>query len=847
MNCSTLQAPTHPVAAARSLARVALVGALAGVLALAGCQNQETKLTEHMARADAYLKEDKASEAVIEYKNALQLAPNDSKAHYGLAQAYAANKEPQKAFWELQETVRLDGSNLDARLALGQFLLFGRTDEFEQALKEADAVIEADPKRWEGHVIHAVALERLKRVDEAEADYKKALELQPENPELVGALASYYVRKGDRDTAEPIFQKLVEMDPSAPSQLLYGGFLASDRTRDADAEAAYKKSLELAKDENRAEVVQRVASYYYGRERYDDAEKTLKDGLEARKDDLDLIYALARFYNSRGDKAKADAMIEQATSARPNDSKPFLILSAYRGRNGDLAGALEAAEKAIEFAPDDPTAQLRKAELLIDMGAKEDSKERLAQGRAIVNAVLAKAPELPEAYFVRAKLDLSERKPDDAVASLRRALDRRADWAQAHFLLASALLMQHDLQQARAEVLRAVELDAEFVEARRLLTRVHALLGEHDLAVEEARRVLRQHPDDREMRIALAQSLVSTNKADEARKELEAIPPDQRGAEVNFAIGRIDMLQGKGEAAREKLLAALASEPQHAAILESLLMTEMALGKAEESLARIEKVAGENPNDASLQRLLGGALIASGQGPAGEAKLRSAIELDPNDMAAYQSLARYLLGSDRAQAAIATYESALKKQPTSAPLQFTLGTLYEGVGQRADAVKHYEEAVRLDPNLALAKNNLAYMMADEGKNLDRALDLAQEAKAALPENGSVADTLGYVLLKKGIPEAAVGYLQEAEASFKPGEADLGVVRLHLALAYEASQQPDKARETLSRAIAPLDEQQKAASERGVAKHPEPPWAAEARAMLERLSAAPAAPAAPPEG
>jgi tetratricopeptide (TPR) repeat protein len=273
----------------------------------------------------------------------------------------------------------------------------------------------------------------------------------------------------------------------------------------------------------------------------------------------------------------------------------------------------------------------------------------------------------------------------------------------------------------------------------------------------------------------------------------------------------------------------------------------MALGKIDESLARIEKVAGENPNDANLQRLLGIALMASGQGPAGEAKLRRAIELDPNNLVAYQALARYLLGSNRVQEGIATYESAVQQQPTSAPLQFTLATLYEGVGRRADAVPHYEEAVKLDPNLAIAKNNLAYLMADEGKNLDRALDLAQEAKAKLPENGNIADTLGYVLLKKGIPEAAIAYLQEAEASFKPGEADLGTVRVHLAMAYEANKQPDKAREALSRAIAALEDLHKAARERGVANPADPPWAAEARSMLERLSAAPAAPAAPPEG
>ena len=87
MNLFSQDSLTGRFIATRSMIRVTLVGALGAVLALSGCQNQEAKLAEHMARGDAYIKEEKASEAVIEYKNALQLAPNDAKAHYGLAQA----------------------------------------------------------------------------------------------------------------------------------------------------------------------------------------------------------------------------------------------------------------------------------------------------------------------------------------------------------------------------------------------------------------------------------------------------------------------------------------------------------------------------------------------------------------------------------------------------------------------------------------------------------------------------------------------------------------------------------------------------------------------------------------
>jgi tetratricopeptide (TPR) repeat protein len=814
----------------------AALAALAIAVAVSACQSQEARLAEHMQRADAYMKEEKASEAIIEYKNALQIAPNDAAAHYGLAKAHLAAKEPQKAYWELLETVRLDGTNLDARLAVGQFMLLGKEDEFQQALEQGEAVIAADPNRWEGFVLRAAALERLKRVDEAEADYKKALELQPERTDLLRTLAGYYVRKGDRAAAEPLYVETTAKEPTAGSYLLYAGFLALDRERDADAEVAYRKALEVSKDEEKAEVYQRIAAYYFARERYDDAQKTLEDAIQARPEDLDLLYALARFHHSRGDKAKADAMIEQATLAKPNDVKPFLILSAYRGRNDDLPGALEAAEKALAVAPEDRTARLRKAELLVDLGVRGNDKTQLAQGRAVVDAVLAQDAELPEAHFVRAKLDIAEGKIDDAIASLRRALDRRADWAQAHFLLASALLMQNDRQQSRAEVLRAVELDPQFLEARRLLAKVHATLGEHDLAIEESRKVLRERPDDVETRIVMAQSLVYLGKPDEARRELDSIPADKRNAQVNFALGRIDMLQGKGDVAREKLLAALAEHPGHPEILQSLLSVDLASGKVDEALGMIEKAVNAKPDDANLQQLYGTALIATGQGQVGETKLRRAIELDPNNMGAYQALASYLLRSARQQEGIATYEKAVERQPTSAPLRFTLGTLYESMGKRTEAIAQYEEAVKLDPNLAVGKNNLAYLMAEDGTNLDRALDLAQEAKAQLPESANVADTLGFVLLKKGIPEAAIGYLQEAESGFQLGDPNLGYVRTHLAEAYVASEQPEKAREILERALASLDQARKTAEERG-APWQDPPWVPGARSLLERVSSA----------
>ena len=220
--------------------------------------------------------------------------------------------------------------------------------------------------------------------------------------------------------------------------------------------------------------------------------------------------------------------------------------------------------------------------------------------------------------------------------------------------------MQNDRQQARAEVLRAVELDAELVEARRLLAKVHALLGEHELAIEEARRVLRQRARrPRDAHRAGAEPGVPRASSTKRASELDSIPLDQRGAEVNYALGRIDMLQGKSEAAREKLLAALERSPSTPRSSSRCSRTELALGKIDESLARIEKAAGDKPSDANLQRLLRHRAdgLGAGAGRRGEAATARSSSIRTT-WPRYQALARYLLGSNRVQEAIATYESA---------------------------------------------------------------------------------------------------------------------------------------------------------------------------------------------
>ncbi len=842
-----------------SLARLSLL-ALAFALALLGCQSDAERAAAHLKRGDEFAKAEKWDEAAIEYRNVIQIDPNSAPAHFGLAKAYLGKKDARSAYWELEETVRLDPKNVDARIQFGEFQLLGTKDDLEKALASGEAVIAADPQRWEGYALKGRALAGLGRHEQAGDAFQKAEQLAADQPAPLLLWANHLRTAGKTAEAEAAYKQLAAKFPGFPTAAALGGFYATLEGRDADAEAAYRDGLAKAKPNEVTFATTVVANFLASRGRLDEAEQTMRDAIAKSPDSVDLIYVLAGFYQSRGRADEATKMVEQATTAQPNKPEPWLVLSQYRGRLRDFDGALAAAEKAVAVAPDNVTAKLRRAEVLVDIGREKNDPKALAQAREVVDAILATDEGHPEANFVKAKLDLSAGKTDDALADLRKTIDRNPALPEAHFLMASAQMLAGDRTGARTSASRALELRANFPEALALLARIHAALGDHALAIEVGKRAIAQGADPEEMHIVIAQNLVQEGQLGAAREELEQIAPEARGVDALFALGRVRLFQGieatrkardasgavKDARAEKDAAAAFADarqyleqaaklSPNNPEILASLFPLDQREGRLAESSARVAAAVAADPKSGALARLAGDVEAVSGHVDKAEASYRRAIELNANDLEAYGRLAALLARiPGRGGEIVKTYEDALAKNPKSGEIQLILGLLKEGQGvaTRNDAlieaaVQHYEQAIQLNPDLAVAKNNLAYWLAERGGNLDRALDLAQEAKEVLPSTPEVADTLGWVFYKKKLPDVAVNYFREAVGGLPHGSPTLPLVRHHLALAEAGSGDPKAAAAEWEMAL----KEQAALQPKGA---PDPEWVAEARAGLSKV-------------
>ena len=106
------------------------------------------------------------------------------------------------------------------------------------------------------------------------------------------------------------------------------------------------------------------------------------------------------------------------------------------------------------------------------------------------------------------------------------------------------------------------------------------------------------------------------------------------------------------------------------------------------------------------------------------------------------------------------------------------GTIYELKGDIPKAQQAYETTLAIDSRFAPAANNLAYLYSEHGGDKERALELAQRAREAAPDDPRISDTLGWILYSRGVYQQAFGLLRESAAKLP----DDPVIQYHFALA-----------------------------------------------------------------
>jgi tetratricopeptide (TPR) repeat protein len=783
---------------------------LLAILLLSGCRSPEERLAEHLERAQGYFDEEKWNEAKIEYLNVVQIAPDNADGHYKLAEVLWKLENYGEARWQYKETVRLDPGNVPARLQLARIEL--ALQRGKEAQEHVDAVLELQSENVDALLLHGILASQRGDVDALIVDTDRALAIDATNEAALTLKARALETKRDFEGAEAVYLKLIESHGTTQNMIRMALFLAT-RQRNDESVAYLRKSVDVAEDDKqRARARLILANAYLNRQDPKAAEAELDQARKESPDDSDLLLAMARFFVLQGQPERAIEMLEQRVETAENKIDPLMVLADFQRSQGNHEATLAAVDRALQLDPEAEVPLLKRAEILME--SAERDPETGKEARRILAQVLERNPNSVRGMFTQAKFLLLEERPEEAAAKLRRVVDEEPN-ANAYVLLGSAYLAMKEPDLARAELLRAVQLEPGNVAARTQLAALYAERGEKDLALQEARAALARKPDDLRLIILLAGTLHGLDKDEDARKILDQIDVEKHRERIPSLPVQLAALYRRVDdldRARALIEEEAKRRPDDPGMVAQLALQDLAESNPQGAVVRLDEGIAKFPKSGTLYELrarvrLG--YVKEGQpvfAKEAEQDLLAAIENGVGGSGdAYLLLASLYQQTNRSEEAIETYEKALTQRKDDPEVHLMLGMLYEKVGRTQDAVRAYESVIRIDPKHGIAMNNLAWLLSQgdvkDPRVLDRALQLAQAAEEILPTSPSVADTLGWVMLQKNIPSAAISLFREAIEGYEEGNPLRALIRYHLAQAYQRNGEPDRAKSELETALA----------------------------------------------
>ena len=743
------------------------------VALLAGCHGDpNVRKQKYLESGKRYSAESKYKEAAIQFQNALKIDKNYPDAHYELAQAYVHLGQFSAAYGELARTVALQPTNYKARIDLGNLLLAGG------------------------------------KIDDAQAQANAVMAAQPNNPDVHAMLGAIAAKRGQKDQALNELHRALELDPNRAAfhedlALLQAG----DPTKTSSVEDELKKAVALDPKSVNAKLL--LAAFYAKSSRWQEAEKTSWDAVATDPKSLSARESLTRIILKQGDQPRAEQVLRQASKDLADDPQGVRILADYYAGSGQMDKA--KAEFASLSAKYPKNISVQKGYIRVLLEVKD-----YATAQKVVTELMKKNAKDPEVAGLNGIVLLNNGKASDAVNALMDATKNFPKDAFLQYWLGRAALSKGDSDLAEKSLRQAADLNPSRLDAEEELARIAAQRGDMNLLSDVADKTIAAAPRFPGGYVWRSLVEVSRNSPDKAEADLKtAMSVAPQSPQAYLELGKIRFTQKRFPEGVALLEQALQHDPNSVEAVRLLVSYDLYQKQPAKALARLNAQIDKSPKNSGLYDLLAQLQIQNKNLDQAAATAQKAIQLNPNDGEAVVLFAQIQVQRGQVANAIGAWEQWSKAHPNDAGPYAILGSLEEARGDIGKAETYYKKSLQIQPEQALAANNLAYRMLENGENADVALTLAQTARRAMPNSPKTADTLAWAYYHKGTYAFARDLLEDAVKA----DPDSAAMQYHLGMVY--SKLSDK-----SSAVVHL--------KKAVSLAPDSPTAKDAKAALQGL-------------
>jgi tetratricopeptide (TPR) repeat protein len=596
---------------------------------------------------------DYATQAVEEYKLALNADPNSAVLQDGLAELYFRIGRVQEAINTAKEQIKRNPNDVEAHTLLGQIYVRSLGDmhgqQSSQVLQLAIAEYETIAKLKPSDVEPKLLLGQLYALNQdsakAEAQFKAAQNLDANSEDAVLNMARLYSEQGNLNQAAQAIAAIPQQDRTTRMELALGATYEQLK-KYKDAAAAYKRALEIEPDNADAQKALSAALLQDGQ--LDEALKVLNGIAAADPSDAQTQIRIAEVQRRKGSYNESLATLEKLRGSVQEGSPEDLQLHADEALVYDALGKYDQA-----------TSSLTK---LLDQLSHPDGKynDQEKQSRA----------------FLLDRLGMiyrEQNKTTEAINAYKQLVDLGGDYArdgyQGQIDAYRDIHQWKEAGQVAAAAAKALpkDHDVQIVYAQQL-----ADLGQVDQALSIARSQLTNTPADLDVHQRLAEMYIRLKRFPDAEQEIQKadalVKTSQDRLFVYFLRGEFFDRQKMYDKAEEQFRKALEIDPQNAAVLNYLgYMLADHDQKLPEALKMIREAVLLEPQNYAYLDSLGWVYYKTGQYELAEENIRKANERNNGDPTIHDHLGEVYEKTGKLKMALAQWERAMSEYASSLP------------------------------------------------------------------------------------------------------------------------------------------------------------------------------------
>jgi putative PEP-CTERM system TPR-repeat lipoprotein len=702
----------------------------------------------------------------------------------------------------------------DALLLQGEIAM--RRGEPAAALDLARSVQAHNPLRLDAKLMQARALAASGQTKAARTVIDDVLKRSPKYVAANFLLAVLAIRAGDFASADAALQRIGPALSDLPRGLYFLAVTKLGLRQLAQAEEAATQFLAAAPDDPNGRKL--MAYVDLSRLHPERALMELRDPKLSRQPDADVLDLKGRALAMTGDLKAAKAALAEAALLHPADPNILNRLAAVELNLGQLAAGEADLEHSLALAPKQAATGSAVVQTDLVRGDLDAARADLARMKTALGETDATA--LLDALIRLAALDR-----DGAEQRLKAAIGRFPDSRAVIMGLYRVERLNGEADAARTLLQAALKrhpADAGLLSI--LLPELYAR-GETGTAVKLAETAHDAAPGDPALAASLAEAyrhgkqtaraiglldrasagnvaaldllraryLAEDNKTGQAVAVLQPIvdkSPGDTGARLLLA--GLKAKQGDDEGARRILADGLKLAPGNLDLLRGCVDLDLQRAGLGAALATASALAADRGNLPAAYALPGLLREAAGDRDGAAAAYLAAFRAAPSGGFAIRA-ATAAAAAGQAAAGAALLDHWVSAHPDDDAAKLVLSSFDVQSGRLRDAAGLLQLVLANQPANAAALNNLAWIKQNDG-DLDTAKALAMRAYFQSP-SPDIADTLGWILQRKGETATALPLLKQAASALH------GVAAYHYAVALSASGDKNAARQSIKDALA----------------------------------------------